>query len=234
MKKYIKDFKQFKINEVTEFNLGRLNPDTAVQAVGGVDDAQLSTNGFDKHADGIRQAMSRINDILYNLTGTNAYKNLRSKLSLESQNIQSIKILRIVKNNINYDVYVSFIIDDNEYWGVAKNIMTADPEFTSEVFKDKDLYQAKEWIIRIKGIVIKTIKTWLKPEPGIYKLLKEEILCYSTETGKQLKMEEGIEVELVRSHDDKIIIKYESDYYNLNGDNYIYFNWWFEKIDETI
>jgi hypothetical protein len=221
------------ILEFTEFNTQRMNPDTAVQAVGGVNDPSLSTNAFDRYADGIRQAMSRINDILYNLAGTSAYKNLRSKLGLEHQDIQGMKILKIVKTNgIYYDVYLTFVIDDYEYWGVIKNIMGLEPIFTSEVFKDFDLYQSKEWIIKIKGLVIKTIKTWLKPEPGNYKLLNDEILCYSTETGKLLKMEKGIEIELIRSHDTKIIIKYENDYYNLVGDNYIYFNWWFEKLED--
>jgi hypothetical protein len=222
------------ILEFTEFNLQRMNPDSAAQAIGGqVNDPSLSTNAFDRYADGIRQAMSRVNDILYNLAGTNAYKNLRSKLSLENQDIQKMKILRIVKSNsIFYDVYITFVIDDEEYWGVIENIMSTNPEFTSEVFKDFDLYQSKEWIIKIKGLVIKTIKTWLKPEPGMYKLLNDELYCYSTETGKQLKMEKGIEVELIRAHDGKIIVKYETDYYNLIGDNYIYFNWWFEKIED--
>ena len=217
------------ILEFTEFNMQRLNPDS-VQPSMHVDDRQLSINAFDKHQDAIRQAMSRINDILYNLSGTNAYKNLRSKLALEDQDIKSMKILRIVKsNNINYDAYISFIIDDEEYWGVVKNIMS-NPDFQSEVFKDYDLYQSKEWIIKIKGLVIKVLKSWLKPEPGNYRLLNDEIICYSTETGKQLKMEKGIEIELIRAHDNKIIIKHESYYYNLVGDNYVYFNWWFEKI----
>jgi hypothetical protein len=207
----------------------RLNPDS-VQPSTHVDDRQLSINAFDKHQDAIRQAMSRINDILYNLSDTKAYKNLRNKLTLDDQDIKSMKILRIVKsNNINYDVYVSFIIGDEEYWGVVKNIMN-NPDFQSEVFKDYDLYQSKEWIIKIKGLIIKVIKSWLKPEPGTYKLLNDEIICYSTETGKQLRMKKGIEVELIRAHDNKIIIKHENDYYNLVGDNYIYFNWWFEKI----
>jgi hypothetical protein len=90
------------ILEFTEFNLQRMNPDSAAGAVGGVDDPSLSTNAFDKHADAIRQAMSRINGILYNLKGTSAYANLRSKLALEQQDIQSLKIQRIVKvNSIN-------------------------------------------------------------------------------------------------------------------------------------
>ncbi len=218
------------ILEFTEFSLQRFNAHSPTGQPN-VDDRQLSTDAFDKHQDGIRQAMSRINDILYKLKGTSAYSALRSKLALEDQNIQRLKILRIVKSNVDYNVYVAFLIQDEEYWGVIENIMSSSPNFKSEVFKDFDLLQPKEWVIKIKGLVIKTIKTWLKPEPGTYKLINEEVICYSVETGRQLRMESGIEIELIRSHDDKIIIKHESDYYNLVGDNYIFFNWWFEKID---
>jgi hypothetical protein len=45
-------------------------------------------------------------------------------------------------------------------------------------------------------------------------------------------MEKGIEIELVRSYDNKIVIRNESETYNLVGDNYVYFNWWFENIDK--
>jgi hypothetical protein len=213
------------ILEFTEFNAQRFNSDSAQIAMH-VDNPQLSTNAFDKHSDAIRQAMSRINDILFNIAGNSSYGSLRNKLALEKQNIDSIKILKIIKNTIKYDVYISFIIDGYEYWGVIYDIMD-NPTLKSEVFKDHDLIQSKEWIIKITGLIIKTIKTWLKPEPGIYTLEKDEIICYSVETGKQLIMSRGIEIELIRSHNDKIIIKHESDYYNLIGDNYIYFNWWF-------
>jgi len=220
------------ILEFTEFNMQRLNPDS-VQASMHVDDPSLSTNAFDKHQDGIRQAMSRVNDILWNLTGSNAYKNLRGKLALEDQDIKSMKILRIVKvNGINYDVYVTFVIGDNEYWGVINGILTSNPELESEVFKDYDLYQAKEWIIKIKGLVIKTIKTWMKPDPGKYKLINDEVICFSIETGRQLEMQKGIEIEVVRAYDNRIVVRHESETYNLVGDNYVYFNWWFENIDK--
>ncbi len=219
------------ILEFTEFNLQRLNPDSARASVH-VDDPQLSINAFDKHQDAIRAAMSRVNDIMYNLKGTSAYSALRSKLGLENQDIQEIKIQRIVKvNSISYDVYLTIKIDGEEYWSKIINVMEKEPKFTSEVFKDFDLLQPKEWVIKVKGLVVKTIKAWLKPEPGTYQLLNDEITCYSVDTGKQLKMKKGIEVELVRAHDDKIIVKAENDYYNLVGDNYVYFNYWFEKIN---
>ena len=68
------------ILEFTEFNLQRLNPDS-VQASMHVDDPQLSTNAFDKHQDGLRAAMSRVNDILNSLSGTDAYRNLNPSIS---------------------------------------------------------------------------------------------------------------------------------------------------------
>lgn len=219
------------ILEFTEFSLQRFNAHSPTGQPN-VDNPQLSINAFDKHQDAIRQAMSRINDILFNLQGTSAYSALRSKLALEDQDIESIKILRILKSNsVNYDVYLTLKIDGVDYWGKISNINGLEPTFTSEVFKDYDLYQPKEWVIKIRGLVIKTIKEWLKPEPGIYKLINDEVICYSVDTGKQLRMNKDTEIELIRSHDSKIIIKHESDYYNLVGDNYIYFNWWFEKIE---
>lgn len=219
------------ILEFTEFNLQRFNPDSARVSTH-VDDPGLSIDAFDKHQDKVRAAMSRIDDILMNIKGTTAYSQLRSKLALENQDIKSLRIQRIVKNGIIYDVYICAKIGDEEYWGVVKDIMSTNPKIDSEIFKDFDLYQPKEWVIKIKGTIIKTIKEWLKPEPGMYRLLNEEVICYSVETGKQLKMSEGIEIELVRAYPDKIIIRYESNKYNLVGDNFIFFNWWFEKIED--
>jgi len=219
------------ILEFTEFNLQRFNPDSARASVH-VDDPQLSIDAFDKHQDGIRQALSRVNDILYKIKGTSAYSTLRSKLALENQDIQSLKILRIVKTEaLKYTVYLTLVIEGEEYWGEVEDIIGLNPTFNSELFKDYDLFQPKEWVIKIKGLVIKTIKTWLKPEPGNYKLINNQVICYSTETGKQLEMSEGIEVELLKSYDNKIVVRHENDTYNLIGDNFIYFNWWFEKVD---
>lgn len=219
------------ILEFTEFNLQRFN-DTSVQASTHVDDPQLSINAFDKHQDALRVAMSRINDIMNRMADTGAYSNLRSKLAMEHQQIENLKILRITKsNNINYDVYITFTIKDTDYWGVVENLLGTEPKLKSEVFSDQNLHQAKEWIIKINGLIIKTLKEWLKPEPGKYKLLGEEVICNSTETGRQLVMSKGIVIDLVRAHSDRMLVRHENEDYILRGDNYVFFNWWFEKVD---
>jgi len=231
MSKHIKKFKDFNVNESTEFNYLRFNSDSAMPGVPNVDDKSLSLNAFDKQQNMVRVAMTRINDIMFNLTGTNAFKSLRSKLALEEQDIQSLVIQKIIKNGIDYNVYVKFVIDDYEYWGVIINLFDPEADLKSEVFKDYDLYQSKEWIIKIKGLVIRTVKEWLNPEPGLYKVLKNDIICYSNETGKQLEIPVNSTVEVLRAYENKIIIINNDIRYTLKNDNYVYFNWWFEKVD---
>jgi len=221
---------KYLILEFTEFNAQRFNPDS-VQASVHVDDPKLSTNAFDKHEDLVRQAVSRIGQLQGSLMSSAAYRTLKSKLSLEDQEITEMKIIRIVKNALQYDVYLNFKIKEDEYWGVIKDIL-GNSEFKSEVFKDHDLIQTKEWVIKLKGLIIKIIKNFLKPQFGKFKSLTDEIVCYSLITGKMLKMSQGSEIEVLKSYDNKIIFEYENDKYALTGDNFIYFNWWFEPINQ--
>jgi len=218
------------IREFTEFNLQRMNPDSARASIH-VDDPSLSINAFDKHEDTIRQAIAQIGQINKSLQHTNQYRSLKSKLGLESQNIQSLTIIKIVNSNpFEYDIYIKFKIDEEEYWGVVKNILK-DAKIISEVFKDDSLLQTKEWIIRTKGLLLKNIKSWLKPQFGHYKSLKDNINCFSGITGKIVLLPHNSIIEVLKSYDDRIIFEYEGHQYTLTGDNFIYFNWWFEKVE---
>jgi hypothetical protein len=219
------------ILEFSEFNAQRLNPDSAQMSVH-VDNPQLSINAFDKHEDSIRTGVSRINNILHSLSNTSSFRALKSKLALEDQQIKSLKILRIVNSdNVNWDFYISFVIGEEEYHGVIKKLTSRNPEIYSEVFKDTDLIQTKEWVIRLKGLIIKTLKKWLRPEIGNYRLVNTEVICYSIDLGKMVTLKKGVEVEVTKTFENKIIIKYQNDYLNIVGNNFIYFNYWFEKLD---
>ena len=227
---YIKKYNEFLINEMTEFNAMRLNPDSTQMSVH-VDNPGLSINAFDKHEDAIRAGLTKINNILNSLSNTSSYRALKSKFALEEQNITSLKVLRIInKDNARYDCYISFVIDEEEYFGQIQDVLAQNPSFKSEVFKDSDLIQTKEWIIKIQGLLIKLVKMWLYPEKGKWKLINNQVTCYSNETGKELILQKGVEVEVVRSFENKIVILYNNQYYNITNDNFVYFNYWFEKI----
>ncbi len=219
------------ILEFSEFNAQRLNSDAAQMGVN-VPNPQLSTDAFDKHEDAIRAGMAKINDILNNLSTTSQFKSLKSKLALENQQLSNLKVLRIVnRDEVNFDFYISFIIGDKEYFGTIRNITSLNSEFTSEVFKDTDLIQSKEWVIRTKGLIIKTLKKWLRPDEGNYELMADQILCNSSDTGNRVEIKKGEKVEVITTFQNKIIIKYKNDYFSLTNHNFIYFNYWFTRID---
>lgn len=219
------------ILEFTEFNLQRMNPDT-VQPAMWVQNPELSIDAFDKHQDMIRQALSRIGDIHKSLGGSAAYKNLKSRLALDDQKVTSLKIIRITQNtNFTYDVYLSFNIAEDEYWGVIKDIL-GNSVVKSEVFNDQSLIQTTVWVKRLQGFLIKTVQEFLKPQMGEFVLLRDHIICYSSESGKMMKMKKGSQVEVLKSYNDRIHILYDNDQYMLKGENFIYFNWWFEKVED--
>jgi hypothetical protein len=196
-----------------------------------VDNPSLSINAFDKHEDGLRAGMSKINNILNSLSNTASFRSLKSKFALEEQNLTSLKVLRIIsKDSVGYDAYVSFVIDGDEYYGQIIDLLSTNPYFKSEVFKDTDLVQTKEWVIKTKGAIIKLVKLWLNPEKGKYKLVNSQVICYSIETGKMSVITSGSEIEIIKAFDNKIVISYKNEYYNLVNDNYVYFNYWFEKV----
>lgn len=220
------------IREFSEFNLQKFNSDNTDVSIGLTPDKSLSVNAFDKHEDSIRSGMSRINTIMRSLSNSSAYRNLKSKLTLEKQRPENLKILRILPNNVDYFVYLTFNIDGNEYNGVIKNILSKKPIFNSNVFQDNNLIQSKEWQIRIEGLIIESFKEFINIEPGKYKIINDKIICNNNNSGSQkiLNRDDIIEVIKTNITENKIIIKNNNDLYTLTKNSFIYFNYWFEKL----
>lgn len=218
------------ILEFSEFNLQRMNSDS-VQASTHVDDPQLSLNGFDKNQDLIRQANAKLDAIMGGIVTTSTWGSLRRALMSDRQELSGLKILRIMPNNASdWDVYIEFVIDEKEYWGVIRSISSRDPQLTSEVFKDNQaLNITKEWIIRTKGVLLKTIKKFLTPESGEWRSLKE-VSATDINTGELKVLDSGSVIKVERVFDNKIIFRISNKYYQLSNDAWVYFNWWFEEM----
>jgi hypothetical protein len=43
-------------------------------------------------------------------------------MALENQDIKDITIQRIVKSNVDYDIYLKLTIGEEEYWGIIEDI----------------------------------------------------------------------------------------------------------------
>lgn len=229
--KFLKNYSNCRlILEFTEFNLNRFNSDSTDVSIGLAPDNTLSVNAFDRHEDSIRVGMSRINNIMKTLSNSSAYKNLKSKLTFEEQQPTSLKIIRITPTNNDYFVYLTFVIQDKEYNGVIKNVLSRNPIFTSpDVFNNNELTQLPEWQIRLKGLLIKSFKTFLEVEQGKYKAIQDKVTAFNIKTGSIVEIRKDDVVEVLRSvpNENKIVIRYNDDLYNLVNNSYIYFNYWF-------
>ena len=150
---------------------------------------------------------------------------------MDDQDITSLKVLRIIKSNNSYDAFISFIVDDYEYFGKITDLIGMDTDLKSEIFKDYDLYQPKEWVIKIKGTIIKYIRNWVKIKPGHYKCLVDSVICNDNLTGERLIIDKNKKIEVEYTSSTKIKIQYKGKKYDITNDGYVYFNYWFEKID---
>ena len=231
--KYLNKYNNFiLINEFSEFNLQKFNSDNTSVSIGLTSDRSLSVDAFDRHEDALRVGFSRLNNIMKSLSNTSAYKNLKSKLTFEHQQPSSLKILRIIPNNTDYYIYLTFNINGNEYNGVIQNIFT-NIKFITNAYQDENLTQSDEWRIRLKGIIIESFTQFLKIDPGKYKVLNKTIRCFNNVTGNIKTLKEGDLVEVIKTliNENKIIIKHDNELFNLIKDDFIYFNYWFEKIN---
>jgi hypothetical protein len=229
----IKKWKEFeRLYEFTEFNLQRMNPDKG-GVMPNVDNPQLSINAYDRHQSAILAASSKLNSIMATLSNSAALANLKSRLFLDEQKLNALKVLRIFKNdNVRYDVYLEFVLGDKAYHGMIKDLLGVAPKMTSEAFSDTELVLTREWIIKTRGLILKAIQRWLEPEPGIYTSLKDDIDAYNMKTGGLSKISTGTDIEVRTTADNKIIVKHENDFYSLQNDSFVYFNYWFEKNEK--
>lgn len=218
-----------KFNELTEFNHAGFNPEGS-GVVGYSHDPQLGMDSYDQHASTVLSATRRLNSILSTLNNSGFIYSVTNDRLINGQEIKDIKIQRMYPNGANnLDVYLTFDILDKEYYGVIKNFDTINPEVRSEVFSEPTLITSREWIIRTKGLLLKCVRLWMEIEKGEYLAMKD-ILVTGTLTGNLYTITKGSKIKVLKCYDNKLIIEQKGIECLMDGLNYYYFNWWFEKI----
>ena len=220
------------IKEFSEFNHQRLNNDSVPQSTH-VDNPELSIGSLNKYEQNLRTSLNRLNDLFKTVSLTTTGVNLKTGSTVEASDIKNIKILRIFpKDDIYLNVYFTFELGDEKkpYYGVIKKINHSDAEVYCEIFNDRSIFTSKEWVIRIKGNIIKAIKKWLNVPSIEYKSLKD-IDVYNESTGELTLIPSGEIIKVRRSVDNSISISWMGGNYNIIGRNYYYFNYYFALME---
>ncbi|CAG7580007.1 MAG: hypothetical protein SLAVMIC_00202 [uncultured marine phage] len=217
--------KNYLIREYSEFDMQRFGESPTAQS----EDPDLSHGAFDKHIDNVRVSNIRLNNILNNVKASNNIYNSKKDRILDGMDITDLKILRMFPNNeIDLDVYISFKLDEKEYFGVIKKFIQ-NPDVSTEAFNDPDLHANKEWIIKTKGTLIKVIKNWMNISPSKWTALKD-IQCTNIDTGELVMIKKDTPIKVLRTLDNTMIISYNDINCELKNMNFYYFNYWFDKV----
>jgi len=147
------------------------------------------------------------------------------------------KILRIFKNESNHlNIYISFNFDGEEFFGVYKNYnWYSKSQLQTELYNDmRYQYMDKEYRLKLSNYIINILDNWFRPTKGLYKNLKDKCIV-KDEMGNivYLKKNSIIDVKGVDIEKDGqpyIILKQKNKKYFVYGNDYYFFNYWFELI----
>ena len=187
--------------------------------------------------------VANLNQIMKNVRGQDGlvYKDMNP--FLEDINLfKNIKILRMFENNnLKLDVFLSFEYDGNEYFGAFRNFNgLSRPKLESELYYEPE-YQYRfnnEYKLKLGNFFYKKLEKWYIPEKGFYKNLKPDNRVKDS-MGKlyEMKSEQTIEVlgyNMTADNKPYVIIKSQDKTYHVEGNDYYYFKWRFEKLNEKL
>jgi hypothetical protein len=218
------------ILEFTEFNAMRLGNDSVPQSTH-VDNPSLSLGSYNRFQANVANSVNRLSDIFKKISLTTTGFSMKNGDTIEIKDIKNLKVLRIFpKNDIKYNIYISFELNKKEYFGIIKDIFN-NPQFSCELFTDREYMLSRELIIRIKGNIIKAIKKWLDIKQGKYILLKE-LNVKDKYKGYIILIKPNEIVNVVNTNSDNLIIEYDNNHYIIDGKNFLYFNYYFKPIKE--
>jgi len=152
---------------------------------------------------------------------------------------KNLKILRIVENDTgNIDVYISFEFNDEEYFGVFKNFNNfKTTKIHSDLIEVSSMmypYMDQFYFLKLSNYLKNVINKWFIPKKGEYKNLKKDNLVKNSmgsyESIPYNSKIQALGVNIDNNNKSYIVIKYKDNKYTINGNDYYYFNYYFEKI----
>ena len=239
------------IKESSEFNQYQLGIDNAVNSLGPgygfSTDSSLSIYSPDsnpyvdmyaRNAGTTSRLMQIIKQVSKEMMDDHIFTRKSDRFLEDIDEYKNIKILRIFANeNLKLNVYISFDFMENEFFGVFRNFNASytKPTFDTELLTDQRFtYIDKEYYLKLNQYIYKLVYNFFIPEAGMYKNLKEN--CVVKDESGQLKyIKEGKIVEVMgyntdENNDPYIPLEIEGKKFNITGNNYFYFKYWFDPI----
>lgn len=152
---------------------------------------------------------------------------------------EKLKILRIIENNNSkLDICISFVFDDNEYYGIYKdfNDKLTKSSLKTEMSSIATKYMDFSYFMKLDNFLYNLIEDWFIPEKGYYTNLKEGNILYD-DCGNTLSLKENDMIKIIGTNvysdkDNEIRCKINNKNYSIKNKDYYYFNYFFEPKKE--
>jgi len=199
-----------------------------------VNDYSLSSDPSDRYEMNMKSGIFRLTSIVRTIIDNGAIQVGFGSDFSEIEKITSLKILRIFKNdNTLLNIYLTFVIDDHEYYGVFENYGgVRKPLFKSEVQRDPDYN--KNFLMKLEGLILKALKRFFTPEKGMYKALTDVVVQDKYGVKHTIEKNKSLKVEDVISDEEDSYIQMDvktgrktNETFFLKGMDYFFFNYWF-------
>lgn len=163
-----------------------------------IDDYSLSSDPSDRLSNNIKSGVFRMTSIMNDLFRNGTIDSGHESDYSDLEKISEFKILRIFKNDIFLlDIYISFIVDEIEYYGVFKNYGgVRKHEFKSEILTSGEYN--KNFLMKLEGILIKAMERFFVPKRGMYTSMGTFIVedkfgvKHTIKKGKSVKVEKAV------------------------------------------
>lgn len=217
------------ILEFSEFEHERLtNVDGGKSSANWIADPHLSYNAPFRAIDLGKEALLRFNAVMNSIMMDNTLYNSKTGMVKDIERISDLCIQRVINvDGVNIDIFISFKYDTTEYYGVIRKYNSFKPKFESELYHN--LSFTIEQKIKIEGIMIKAINSFLMIHKGLFITIKE-IEVKNKNTGNILVLPKNSKVEILNSTDNEIFILYKSNQYVVNGITYYYLNYYLNEL----
>ncbi len=150
------------------------------------------------------------------------------------------KILRInVNTNLTIDIFISFYFGEEEFFGVFKKFNDIQKEeFRTDLFTDSRFrYIDKEYRLKLDNYFRKILTKWFRPNKKTWYVNLKDQVSTRDNMGSKFMLPKNAKIEVRITNDDKdgnsfIQFLYKGESYVINKNDYYFFNYWFEKIED--
>lgn len=199
-----------------------------------INDYSLSSDPSDRFTANMKSGIFRLTSVIKTFMDTGMLQTGEEGEFADLSLLAEFKILRMFKNvNFLLDIYVSFVINEIEYYGVFKDFGgIKKPEFKSEIQLDPEYN--KNFFIKLEGTLLRALDKFFTPKKGVYTCTENVPVQDKYGVKHIIKKDMSVKVEDVLNDEDNSYIKLDvkvdrntNETFFLKGLDYYYFNYWF-------